>query len=236
MRPHLPRIAVVALLGAFVSAPAIRAAPALAVPALRFSQTMPSDSAVVLAVPATHVALELDLQIEADTWLERFDGLLAAQQSLAEAVRGEGVALHVTRAVGMRPEYAKSSLSFSSGAPRNYQPEASLHLLVPLTPDADPLAAMRRLHVALGKAKFAKNVRLAARGFSLALENPEAYRGAVLQKISERLGDDSAALGAASGVFAKITLGGIDGPLRLHQLDDRSIGLSLPFSATFSGR
>jgi hypothetical protein len=176
----------------------------------------------------------VDLRVDADAWLERFDALDAAQTGLAAAAAQAGFRLHVARPVTMRPEYAKGSFSYSSdGAEPHFQPGAALHLLAPLDATTDILATVRRMRVFIERAKLAKNVTVSMRSLALALENPESHRPALLRQISTHVATQVRSLGTEAG---GATLTGLDGPLQCGQLDERTIALFLPFAADYATR
>lgn len=206
--------------------------PALRAADLGFTRAVAPDSAVVLRVPADYVAFDLDVQIASDVWLERFDGLLAAQKLLGEAAIAEGFELHVARPVTMRPEYSKQLVSSFGPGENAFQPGAALRLLAPLAPDSDPVASIRRLRVFVEKIKLPKNTRLAAQACTLALKDPESRRADLLKKIAAHL-DATSGLGGARPQPGDVTVRGLDGPLQLVQLDAGVVGLFLPFEAGY---
>lgn len=188
----------------------------------------PAESAVSLPVPANYLAAEIRIESSEEDWGLKLSGIEEARAKLAIAAKKEGFTLKIDRSLIFEQRYARSSFASSSG--KEYDSYSDILILAQLTDRSNLIDIVKKFRRITSDLKSPKKVTVSVGGIFLALDNPEAHRAGLLQKIRDHVETSSRAL------FGKpaYTISGLDEPLRLRQSGEREIEVYLPFRVIYS--
>ena len=226
------RITLSALRASFVCLALL--APGLFAASIGYTSEQAPDSAVVLAVPANYLAVEVRIQSAEDDWALRLDAIAAARRELATAAAAAGLKLESTRPVSFERAYGgKASGSSFSVVSYSYesrvQPGSVLRILAPLDPQKpDTLVLLKRIKAVVDGLRISKKTTVSLGAIRLGIDDPESLRPRLLEEIAAHVSRTQAALAARDQV-----LSGVDEPLSLAQLDEATVGVFLPFRTEY---
>ena len=198
--------------------------------ALVLATFSPSESPVVVTVPAQYLTAEVRIECDEKDWAQKLSGIEQARRSLASAAQSEGFKLRIDRALVFAPVYRKFSFSSSRGG--SHEAFSDVLLLSPLSDETDLVDVVSRFRGVLSGLELPKDVSVSLGSIYLALEDPEQYRPELLKRIRNHA-EDTAAILLDTPDFV---IRGLDEPVRITQSGEREIDVYLPFQVTYQSK
>ncbi len=196
--------------------------------AIVLANLKPTDSPVSISVAAQYLSAEIRIDSDEDDWSMKLASIDDARRLLIESAGKEGFQVKIDAALIFTQSY--SSFSFSKSGSHNAV--SDVLLLAPLDDRTKLIQVVKKFRGVIAGIKPSKKVSLSLGSISLALENPESYRGDLLKKIRAHIDFTSKAVSDVSDY----SVSGLDDLVQVRQSGERNIDVYIPFRVVYSNR
>jgi hypothetical protein len=185
-------------------------------------------SGATLTKRADYVSFDATVTTSESDFAARAKLLGEGRTALTEAIAKQGVRFE-TGPSYLALDQLSSGSKFGSVSSLGRSNEAVVHVLLPLSKSGGNLFdTTSRFASNLSKLQLPARTSLAYSPFRLAVENPERYRSELIAKISEEV----MAIKSAMKANGRINVSGLSSALRVRQLNDSEVQLSLPYEVS----
>ncbi|MBW1764642.1 MAG: hypothetical protein JRJ23_07875 [Deltaproteobacteria bacterium] len=189
-----------------------------------FARLMEKPVAVSLSRPADHVSLKVIISSSKQDRASQIKEIASARQHLLEIVEQNPDIILYSGSVQLSSDSA-TFLSLVKDHTDSLRVE--VHLLLPMEKyGRDIFQGALKLLNSIEMIRPPGNSSYTVTEIQLAAKNPEQYRVVLMEMINEEIYSIQASLAET----AKVTLGGLENPIQIRQIDNRQIELFIDYN------
>jgi hypothetical protein len=185
----------------------------------------PSAPAVRLQVPADFVAMPVQVHNDSKDPAKRADEIEKALRSISDKLH-QYPDMTLKQGVVSLSAREQSALKSFSSYDSSIGSSAQLYVLGALKQDSNVFAVTRRIIQAVSSIPLGDGSKVTLGNTTLGLNEPEKYRGHILEAVSKSIAESKKSLGFSGSV----EVDGLENPVSVMQLNEAEVALFINYS------